>query len=550
MKYADSITKKFLTYAQPRTNPPGNTMLDWQDPTYLGFQWRILNTQDFSRGDGGYDLDYFPQGLFLPDNDTDSAVSYFIRTNQLARAQMIQKFKKEFLDLLQNAPWYFTKVTGLADIWKILPGNSFRGKDKKLTIETEEAIDLKITYLMDLYRKAVFDPAWMRYALPENQRMFAMELVVAEIRPMHTSLSNWKSLVNNPGTKTGFVLNDIDGLFGNAQRTRNGGEDETAGNTNEENSTKAPWTTATFLSFRFEQCTFDVFGTSPNFLETVTKVPDTKAINTIVINTPYISEVNTYGLLGAILKESYYRADYYYDITDPTTGTSITTPETLGSGNPGGVRPTTSQLENAYDNTQGNGDDSELENVFKDEQDQEQDNNNLGSVYEPSPGGGAGGAGGAGGGGTDPFAAAAARLGKAATNFATGFVENLINQAGLGNVYTGSPFTAVGSLQGFVNNPFATTQALLQQFTQQGGAASPGALGNIGFTGDEAELLTGFIGQALPPLTPNGLVTNDMGKTVEDDIIKNPNLVVGNLPKRILSGPDIVKARLGNIYKP
>lgn len=574
MIYADSITKNFFSYGQPRNPTPGSEILEYQDPTYLGFQWRILSTQDLTRGS---DMDYFPQGLFLPDEDTDSAVSYFVRTNQLARANMIREFKKGFIALLKEAPWYFTKVTGLADIWKITPGNSYRGKEKKLTIETEEAIDLKITYLMDLYRKAVFDPGWMRYALPENQRMFTMELVVAEIRPMQVSLSSYNSMLSSSPYDPGFVLSDINGLFGNALSQDGRG----SGATPEQNGIRAPWSTTTFLSFKFEQCTFDVFGSSPNYLESVGKTPDTKAVNNIVINTPFISEVNTYGLLGAVLKESYYNADYAYNIKDLNEGRATTIADTLGGRNPGGIKESRTvekvfpdpsrkeepQSENVFSDQEDDGgeENENLGSVYDSQQEGDSEQENLGSVYGPPPGGGGGDA---GGGGTDPFAAAAARLGQSATNFAANFVESLVNQAGLGNVYTGSPFTAIGALQGFVNNPFATTQALIQQFTQQGSAGGSGQLGNIGLTGEEVELITSFIGIALHPPSNNGLISGDIGNAVEDDVVKNPNLVVGsigkavedgvnqnpnlvvgNLPKGILTGPSIVRARLGNIYR-
>ncbi len=497
MKYADSITKSFLSYGQARIQPSGGPILEWQDPTYLGFQWRIINTQDYS---GDTDLDYYPQGLFLPDEDPDSAVSYFVRTNQESRAEMIREFKKGFLALLKEAPWYFTKVTGLGDIWKITPGNSFRGKEKKITIETEEAIDLKITYLLDLYRKAVFDSGWMRYALPENQRMFAMELVVAEVRPMQTSLQSWIDL--NAGTSDpGIILSDVGGLFQAAGNFANGiAEGGTGLGTAAKSAAlsavagkvglRAPWSTTTFLSFRFDLCTFDVFSVSPNYLESVGKTASDKAMNNIVINTPYISEVNSYGLLGAVLKDSYYASDYLYDIKD-LNQQSRTISDTLGG------KSFTSTVELAL----------------------------------------------------------------------RGLTDRVASSLGLENVYGFSLSSIGNTIQGLANNPIGTAGNLLQQFSAQGGV-TPEQLGNIGLTGEEVRLISEFLGNALPGLLPSGLVVDNMGKAIEDDVtvnqdlvkgsigrtveddqINNPNLIVGNLPKGILSGPSIVKARLGNVYK-
>jgi hypothetical protein len=520
MKYTDSITKNFLTYGQPRVSTAqSGYALEWQDPTFLGFQWRIINTQDFSKSSGELDLDYFPQGLFLPDTDTDSAVSYFVRTNQLARADMIRQFKLGFLQILKEAPWYFTKVSGLSDIWKINPSNSFRGKDKKLTFETEESIDLKITYLMDLYRKAVFDTGWMRYALPENQRMFAMELVVAELRPMHTSLSNWTN-VNNDNTYTGVILSDINGVFANAASP-------SAVVSDTQKSLKAPWSTTTFLSFRFDMCTFDIIETSPNYLESVAKIVESRALNKIIINTPYISEVNSYGLLGAVLKESYYNADYSYDIKDLNTQ-SRTINETLGGKNFSATQP------------------SAANTVSRE------------SVFPPKPA-------------VSPVEQKKPERtlrGLDPEDILINIARKIITAAGLENVYGFSASTTINALQGLQNNPLATFQNVLQQFTAENGI-NPNSLGNVGLTGEEVELLTNFLGNTLQDpggsnlivnnigntvedlqLNNPNLISNDLGKTVEDNINSNSSLVSSNLPKNILTGPDIVKARLGNIYNP
>lgn len=480
MKFADSITKGFLKYGQPRGGSQTPAILDYQDPTYLGFQWRILSTTDFTKGSGGFDMDYYPQGLFLPDEDPDSAYSYFIRTSQTARAAMIKEFRQGFLDLLKQAPWYFTKVSGLEEIWKIDPKLSYRGKDKKLTFTTEEAIDLKMTYLMDLYRKAVFDAAWMRYALPENQRMFAMELVIAEIRPMQLSLKGWID-ANTEGTFPGVILNDVGGLFnavgGFAGRIGdpnsnlflgNGGgglAGQISGAAADAGASfalssiagklglRAPWSTTTFLSFRFDMCTFDPFSTSPQYLSDLGKTPEKKAENTVVVNTPYISEMNSYGLLGAVIKDSLYSGDYSANIKD-LNQQPRTINDTLGGGN---------------------------------------------------------------------FRSA---IGNAASNVA----DRLASKALGDNVYGFSSSSIKGAVGGFFNNPISTVGELFSNFTNRNAQASLVVenLGNIGLSGEDVQIIVESIGDAY----------------TDSEI--SQNLVVNSLPRNILTGPDIVRARLGN----
>ena len=501
MKYADSITKNFLSYGQPRIGADGSVILQWQDPTYLGFQWRILNTTDYTRASGELDLDYYPQGLFLPDEDPDSAYSYFIRTNQGSRAAMIKEFRTGFIQLLKEAPWYFTKVSGLGDIWKIAPGNSFRGKDKKITIETEEAIDLKITYLMDLYRKATYDANWMRYALPENQRMFAMELVVAEVRPMQTTLKHWTDL-NAGSSDPGIILSDVGGLFQAAGNLTdrlgdlgtlgagiaNAGLSVVAGQL----GLRAPWSTTTFLSFRFDLCTFDIFDTAPNYLESVGKVADTKAMNTIVINTPYISEVNSYGLLGAVLKDSYYNGDYNYNIFN-VNEQARTINDTLGGG-----RFTSSVESQLRKLINGNLSLGGLENVY---------GFSLSTLVNSVQGLV-----------NNPVAAVQGLLQNFTRQNGNGLVAEDLGNMGL----EGQDVQLIANILGNVLPPI-----------------TPGGLvtGSIGNTVEDSQTSN-----------PN-LVSASIGKAVEDDVLSNPSLVVGSLPKNILSGADIVKARLGNVYK-
>ncbi len=499
MNRTDTLTKGFLSYGQPRSQSVGDKMLTYQDPTYLGFQWRIIDTRDYSRASGELDLDYYPQGLFLPNEDPDSAYSYFLRTGQTARAEMISQFRRDFLALLKNAPWYFTKVSGIADIWKIDPANSFRGKDKAITIETEEAIDLKITYLMDLYRKACFDANWMRYALPENQRSFAMELVVAEIRPLQISLASWEASQVNP--YTGAVLNDVGGLFTSIQQKIRAKANELSNNgvfdpvtsfgTNVQEAArafatnagsgllsavpiKAPWSTTTFLSFRFDFCTFDPFDNAPAYLENVGKTPGEMAKNTIVINTPYISEVNSYGLLGALLKDSLYQADYSYNLSN-FSRIATTLFETLGSGS------------NA--------------------------------------------------------------------TAAQAILRNIANRVGLGNAYGISPTTLVNTLGNFANNPLGTLGNLINEFTGPNQQAQPVDIGNIGFTGEEAQLVREFIGVATQSQSGAGvepLVQNAIGTAVENRTLLNPNLVTQQRRNIYdtgdLTAADFVRARIGNSF--
>ena len=278
MFYTDTVTKSFLTYGASSGRlerverllgiGDADPYTAYQDPTYNGFYFRILETSDYSNG---LDYDYYPMGLFLASDDPDSAVSYLRRKGEYYRAAMIEEFRDGFQKVVREMPWYFVSVSGLADIWKVNPANSWKGKDKKITFTTLEDISLKMTYLMDLYRKAVFDSKWMRYVLPENQRMFAMELNVAEVRTIQRPNFGPTSVNPITGRRNTSIFN-----------------------------------TGTFLTFRFEQCTFDLFNDSPKYLDTLSRSPGELATNNMTVITPVISERNSYGLLGGLLKDTQY----------------------------------------------------------------------------------------------------------------------------------------------------------------------------------------------------------------------------------------------------
>jgi hypothetical protein len=297
MQYTDSITKGFLTgrgafynlnfgeglspEARNAINDERKGLTRWdeyEDPTYLGFYFRFLPHTTFT---SNIDLDYLPQGLFLGADDVevtteqasgagggapgtvtyhpDSAVSFLRRRGEYYRSDMMTEFIQGMMHLSRKTPWVFEKVSGLSDIWKIDPKINWRGKEKKLIFECTESINMRMTYLIDLYRKAAFDAEYMRYMLPETQRYFSMELVITEIRTMQRS---------------GGVL----------------------------------WEPATFLSFQFDYCEFDFFSEAPMYLESPTRyaqagqeAPTVK----IPIKIGKVRESNSYGLLGALLSDTW-----------------------------------------------------------------------------------------------------------------------------------------------------------------------------------------------------------------------------------------------------
>ena len=301
MLYADSVTKSFLNAgARKAGSVPLSQFDDYQDPTYLGFQFRLVPSINAQM-----DLDDLPHGLFTldPVKDPYSCYNYLMSRGETKRAEYIILFETAFKRIVNDYPWYFVKISGLADSWKIDTKNNYRGKEKKIVIETLESIDMRMTMIMDLYRKAVWDSSYMRWAVPDHMRYFRMEIIVSEIRPMKISSQGYENSGPNPGVVNAENTNFEPTVDGMKAKDPGIGLWDTA----------APWSSGTFIAFRYSECELDVFAEAPAFLESVGSIPEAPAANKITIHTHVIHEKNVYGLLGAIVDDTKYYTDYVAD---------------------------------------------------------------------------------------------------------------------------------------------------------------------------------------------------------------------------------------------
>jgi hypothetical protein len=191
-----------------KNTPQGET----EDPTYLGFKF-IFEFHPSHRDP----LDKMTHDALFAEADNphglESAEEYLMNIGYVEKAKMLRAFKQNLEYINNKTPYYFQSVEGVGDLWKVEKGetfNSFRGKDKVLTINCLESIDMRITSLADMYRKATFDYVAMRELLPENLRHFTMVLQVAEMRKFHRI----KSAVENVSTTDqGVIENPTNGTL-------------------------------------------------------------------------------------------------------------------------------------------------------------------------------------------------------------------------------------------------------------------------------------------------------------------------------------------------
>lgn len=114
----------------------------------------------------------------------------------LDRLAALEKFAGTLSYINKNAPWFFKTVRNLNEASNITE-NEF-SKDKSIEIQcAEDAIDMRLSTLMDLYRYACYDDVNDKEILPQNLRMFDMTIVIfgAPIKYLQTaSYSNGKYL--------------------------------------------------------------------------------------------------------------------------------------------------------------------------------------------------------------------------------------------------------------------------------------------------------------------------------------------------------------------
>ena len=164
----------------------------FDEPTYLTFRI-VFNFGYNFRNDASSGMEYSFSYDYLPEPLLDTSEKGYSTYNYLRdvlgetkRAALLKQFINELKDIQTNYPYYFTKLSGLNNLTKIDTKSGIRIKDDAtIEIECYDAIDLKITQLMQLYRKIAWDDVYQRWILPDMMRLFNFKIYVSEIRLFH-----------------------------------------------------------------------------------------------------------------------------------------------------------------------------------------------------------------------------------------------------------------------------------------------------------------------------------------------------------------------------
>lgn len=242
--------------------------LPYQDPTFLSFVLLF---------DFGDSLDLRPDStLESPLLVKDGALKYYDKLIANAgddapffeeRKEALQNFITALRDINTKAPWYWQGLSGVEKLLQYDTSNPyFGGDDSKLTISTLESINLAISGLMHLYRKAVWDEHKWSWILPQNLRFFRMYVYVTEIRAIR----------QYSGEKSDTQLKNYEPITGEQHRP--------------------------YFMFSLGHCEFDITsGTSP--FADLSKNPEGQAANEIVISYEMLHQVQSRALNGIVKTE-------------------------------------------------------------------------------------------------------------------------------------------------------------------------------------------------------------------------------------------------------
>lgn len=181
-----------------------NKPYEFQDPSYVGFTIKF----DFNDVPDLYDYDNLPNSLLISEDNEYSAINYLENINEPTRAQYLRNFIAGLQSLQNDTPWYFQSINGLDTLQTIDATNGMQlGEGTEITIELLESIDMRISALIDLYRKAVWDSTYRRWMLPQNMRWFKVEIIIAEFREFHIAKNSIDSLPSGNNAIPGLGKN-------------------------------------------------------------------------------------------------------------------------------------------------------------------------------------------------------------------------------------------------------------------------------------------------------------------------------------------------------
>lgn len=250
-----------------------SSKFQFQDPTYLSF----VILFDFSDAVNSPLLAAPAENFLQKLTESDTMAEGLYYTEKL---EALQDFKKALRIINNEMPWYWQGLAGLENILKWDPAVPYRGgTDAQLTISTLESINLPITGLMHLYRKAVFDERKWTWVLPANLRKFRMYVYVTEVRTIGSGVNPRLTGISATEFKPSISFRDTNSIISGPNNRP-------------------------YFMFGLRFCEFDMQSGSDTFTD-LKKTPEGAAVGEIKISYEVLQNIDARVLNGIVEKSGF-----------------------------------------------------------------------------------------------------------------------------------------------------------------------------------------------------------------------------------------------------
>lgn len=120
-------------------------------------------------------------------------VNHYTSSHMDDRAKALEYFGKTLSFINSRAPWFFDSISGLDKTATIDFTDPMKDRVIELGLK-EDAVDMRLTSLFDLYKYACFDYMNLKEVVPQNRRQFEMVVVLfhTPLRWYHTAMKTMR----------------------------------------------------------------------------------------------------------------------------------------------------------------------------------------------------------------------------------------------------------------------------------------------------------------------------------------------------------------------
>ena len=117
--------------------------------------------------------------MYLTNNIEGDKFSEKYKNVLKSKRSSLESFGKILNYLQMECPWFFKEVGGLAEVTKRNFNEIVPAEEKQITLTfNPDAVDMRISTLLDLYVNACYDTINFKEVIPENLRKFDMSIII------------------------------------------------------------------------------------------------------------------------------------------------------------------------------------------------------------------------------------------------------------------------------------------------------------------------------------------------------------------------------------